>query len=110
MIDMISLRVGRMKLNRRLGIESETGEHVLTHDDIINVIKKLIDIKNGHDVVDDVDTLANRRVRAIGEMIENQFRIGLIRVEKAVKEGLNLAETDELTPQDLIIQSPFQLQ
>ena len=99
-------KVGRMKLNRRLGIESETGEHVLTHDDIINVIKKLIDIKNGHDVVDDVDTLANRRVRAIGEMIENQFRIGLIRVEKAVKEGLNLAETDELTPQDLINSKP----
>ena len=99
-------RVGRMKLNRRLGINSETGEHVLTHDDIINVIKRLIDIKNGHDVVDDVDTLANRRVRAIGEMIENQFRIGLIRVEKAVKEGLNLAETDELTPQDLINSKP----
>jgi DNA-directed RNA polymerase subunit beta len=99
-------RVGRMKLNRRLGVTSETGEHVLTHDDIINVIKQLIDIKNGHDVVDDVDTLANRRVRAIGEMIENQFRIGLIRVEKAVKEGLNLAETDELTPQDLINSKP----
>jgi len=99
-------RVGRMKLNRRLGIKSEIGQHVLTHDDIINVIKKLIDIKNGHDVVDDVDTLANRRVRAIGEMIENQFRIGLIRVEKAVKEGLNLAETDELTPQDLINSKP----
>ena len=87
-------------------MSSEAGEHVLTHDDIINVIKKLIDIKNGHDVVDDVDTLANRRVRAIGEMIENQFRIGLIRVEKAVKEGLNLAETDELTPQDLINSKP----
>jgi DNA-directed RNA polymerase subunit beta len=99
-------RVGRMKLNRRLGIKSETGEHVLTHDDIISVIKQLIDIKNGHDVVDDVDTLANRRVRAIGEMIENQFRIGLVRVEKAVKEGLNLAETDELTPQDLINSKP----
>jgi len=99
-------RVGRMKLNRRLSINSETGEHVLTNIDIINVIKKLIDIKNGHDVVDDVDTLANRRVRAIGEMIENQFRIGLIRVEKAVKEGLNLAETDELTPQDLINSKP----
>ena len=99
-------RVGRMKLNRRLGIASETGEVVLTHDDIISVIKKLIDIKNGHDVVDDVDTLANRRVRAIGEMIENQFRIGLIRVEKAVREGLNLAETDELTPQDLINSKP----
>jgi len=98
--------VGRMKLNRRLGLKVETGEVVLTHDDIVNVIKKLIDIKNGNDVVDDVDTLANRRVRAIGEMIENQFRIGLIRVEKAVKEGLNLAETDELTPQDLINSKP----
>jgi len=99
-------RVGRMKLNRRLGIKSETGEHVLTNDDIISVLKLLIDIKNGNDSVDDVDTLANRRVRAIGEMIENQFRIGLVRVEKAVKEGLNLAETDELTPQDLINSKP----
>ncbi len=99
-------KVGRMKLNRRLGIDSETGEHVLTNDDIINVLKLLIGIKNGSNNVDDVDTLANRRVRAIGEMIENQFRIGLVRVEKAVKEGLNLAETDELTPQDLINSKP----
>ncbi|KAA0445407.1 MAG: DNA-directed RNA polymerase subunit beta [Candidatus Thioglobus sp.] len=99
-------KVGRMKLNRRLGIKSETGERVLTNDDIINVVKLLIDIKDGKDSVDDVDTLANRRVRAIGEMIENQFRIGLVRVEKAVKEGLNLAETDELTPQDLINSNP----
>ena len=99
-------KVGRMKLNRRLGIESETGEHVLMNEDILNVVKLLIDIKDGKDSVDDVDTLANRRVRAIGEMIENQFRIGLVRVEKAVKEGLNLAETDELTPQDLINSNP----
>ena len=99
-------KVGRMKLNRRLGIDSETGEHVLTNEDIISVLKLLINIKNGNDQVDDVDTLANRRVRAIGEMIENQFRIGLVRVEKAVKEGLNLAETDELTPQDLINSKP----
>ncbi len=99
-------KVGRMKLNRRLGIEFEKGEHILTNDDILNVVKLLIDIKDGKDSVDDVDTLANRRVRAIGEMIENQFRIGLVRVEKAVKEGLNLAETDELTPQDLINSNP----
>jgi DNA-directed RNA polymerase subunit beta len=99
-------KVGRMKLNRRLNIGSETGEHVLTNDDIISVIKLLINIKDGNDSVDDVDTLANRRVRAIGEMIENQFRIGLVRVEKAVREGLNLAETDELTPQDLINSKP----
>ena len=99
-------KVGRMKLNRRLGIEAETGEHVLMNEDILNVVKLLINIKDGKDSVDDVDTLANRRVRAIGEMIENQFRIGLVRVEKAVKEGLNLAETDELTPQDLINSNP----
>jgi DNA-directed RNA polymerase subunit beta len=99
-------KVGRMKLNRRLGVESETGEHVLTNDDILSVIKLLINIKDGNDSVDDVDTLANRRVRAIGEMIENQFRIGLVRVEKSVREGLNLAETDELTPQDLINSKP----
>ncbi|NYT51979.1 MAG: DNA-directed RNA polymerase subunit beta [Candidatus Vesicomyosocius endoextente] len=99
-------KVGRMKLNRRLGISRETGEHVLTNDDIIRVIKLLINIKDGNDSVDDIDTLANRRVRAIGEMIENQFRIGLVRVEKAVREGLNLAETDELTPQDLINSKP----
>ena len=99
-------KVGRMKLNRRLGIESEIGEHVLMNEDILNVVKLLINIKDGEDSVDDVDTLANRRVRAIGEMIENQFRIGLVRVEKAVKEGLNLAETDELTPQDLINSNP----
>jgi len=99
-------KVGRMKLNRRLGIGEEAGLHVLTNDDILNVVNLLIDIKDGKDSVDDVDTLANRRVRAIGEMIENQFRIGLVRVEKSVKEGLNLAETDELTPQDLINSNP----
>lgn len=99
-------KVGRMKLNRRLGIKSEIGGHILSNQDVLNVVELLIDIKDGKDSVDDVDTLANRRVRAIGEMIENQFRIGLVRVEKAVKEGLNLAETDELTPQDLINSNP----
>ncbi len=99
-------KVGRMKLNRRFGLKVETGDHVLNNDDIINVLKLLIEIKNGNSSVDDVDTLANRRVRSIGEMIENQFRIGLVRVEKSVKEGLNLAETDELTPQDLINSKP----
>ena len=99
-------KVGRMKLNRRLGIKSETGEMLLSNDDIVQVINKLIDVKNGVDAIDDVDTLANRRVRAIGEMIENQFRIGLARVEKVVKDSLNLAETDELTPQDVINSKP----
>ncbi len=100
-------KVGRMKLNRRLGLGDENSSLLLTNEDIINVINKLIDVKNGLDIVDDVDTLANRRVRAIGEMIENQFRIGLARVEKVVKESLNLAETDELTPQDVINSKPI---
>jgi DNA-directed RNA polymerase subunit beta len=99
-------KVGRMKLNRRLGIDSEEGDMLLSNDDIVKVINKLIDVKNGNDTIDDVDTLANRRVRAIGEMIENQFRIGLARVEKVVKDSLNLAETDELTPQDVINSKP----
>jgi DNA-directed RNA polymerase subunit beta len=99
-------KVGRMKLNRRLGIDSEEGDMLLSNDDIVKVINKLIDVKNGNDNIDDVDTLANRRVRAIGEMIENQFRIGLARVEKVVKDSLNLAETDELTPQDVINSKP----
>ncbi len=100
-------KVGRMKINRRLGNQLEEGESVLAKNDILMVIQKLISIKNGNDVVDDVDTLANRRIRAIGEMLENQFRIGLVRVEKAVKERLNLAETDELMPQDLINSKPI---
>jgi DNA-directed RNA polymerase subunit beta len=100
-------KVGRMKINRRLGMSDDNASLLLTNEDIINVINKLIDVKNGLDMVDDVDTLANRRVRAIGEMIENQFRIGLARVEKVVKESLNLAETDELTPQDVINSKPI---
>ena len=100
-------KVGRMKLNHRLGVNKKTGEHILTNDDIIKVIKLLVKIKNGDDVVDDADTLSNRRVRSIGEMIENQFRIGLVRVEKSVKESLNLAETDELTLQDVINSKPI---
>ena len=100
-------KVGRMKINRRLGDKIEEGKRVLSKEDILAVITKLIDIKNGNDNVDDVDTLSNRRIRAIGEMLENQFRIGLVRVEKAVKERLNLAETDELMPQDLINSKPI---
>ncbi len=99
-------KVGRMKLNRRLGVDSNKGDQLLTNNDIIMVINKLIDIKNGIDVVDDIDTLTNRRVRSIGEMIENQFRIGLARLEKVVKDSLNLAETDELTPKDIINSKP----
>ncbi len=100
-------KVGRMKLNHRLGLKGDDNDRILSKSDILCVIKKLIDIKDCTDTVDDVDTLANRRIRSIGEMLENQFRIGLVRVEKAVKERLNLAETDELMPQDLINSKPI---
>ncbi|MEK9748412.1 MAG: DNA-directed RNA polymerase subunit beta [Pseudomonadales bacterium] len=98
--------VGRMKFNRRLGREEESGIGTLDNDDIVDVIKQLISIRNGYDVVDDIDHLGNRRVRSVGEMAENAFRLGLIRVERAVKERLSLAESEGLMPQDLINAKP----
>ncbi len=98
--------VGRMKFNRRLGREDITGEGILTNEDIIDVLRTLIDIRNGKGSVDDIDHLGNRRVRSVGEMAENQFRVGLIRVERAVKERLSLAESEGLMPQDMINAKP----
>ena len=98
--------VGRMKFNRRLGRDNITGEGILTKEDIIDVLKTLIDIRNGRGSVDDIDHLGNRRVRSVGEMSENQFRVGLIRVERAVKERLSLAESEGLMPQDMINAKP----
>ena len=98
--------VGRMKFNRRLGREDVTGEGILSNDDIVAVLKTLVDIRNGKGVVDDIDHLGNRRVRSVGEMAENQFRVGLVRVERAVKERLSMAETDGLMPQDMINAKP----
>ncbi|MGY4015785.1 DNA-directed RNA polymerase subunit beta [Aeromonas molluscorum] len=99
--------VGRMKFNRRLSREDETGAGVLTKDDIVEVMKRLIDIRNGNDEVDDIDHLGNRRIRSVGEMAENQFRVGLVRVERAVKERLSLGDLDTLMPQDLINAKPI---
>ena len=98
--------VGRMKFNRRLGREETTGPGTLTKEDIIDVLKELIDIRNGNGTVDDIDHLGNRRVRSVGEMTENQFRVGLVRVERAVKERLRLADSEDLMPQDLINAKP----
>lgn len=98
--------VGRMKFNRRLGREEITGEGVLNKEDIIAVLKELINIRNGNGVVDDIDHLGNRRVRSVGEMIENQFRVGLVRVERAVKERLTLADSEGLMPQEIINAKP----
>ena len=120
--------VGRMKFNRRVGRKEVTGASVLydskyfgerndetaknlvkdlgQSSDILEVIKTLCEIRNGRGVVDDIDHLGNRRVRSVGEMAENVFRVGLVRVERAVKERLSLAESDGLTPQDLINAKP----
>jgi DNA-directed RNA polymerase subunit beta len=98
--------VGRMKFNRRLGREDITGEGILSREDIVDVLKCLIDIRNGKGIVDDIDHLGNRRVRSVGEMAENQFRVGLVRVERAVKERLSVAESEGLMPQDLINAKP----
>ena len=98
--------VGRMKFNRRLGREALDGEGTLSKEDILDVLKELIAIRNGNGIVDDIDHLGNRRVRSVGEMAENQFRIGLVRVERAVRERLSLAESEGLMPQQLINAKP----
>jgi DNA-directed RNA polymerase subunit beta len=98
--------VGRMKFNRRLKREDETGEGILSKEDIVDVLKTLIAIRNGDGVVDDIDHLGNRRIRSVGEMAENQFRVGLVRVERAVKERLSVAESEGLMPQDLVNAKP----
>ncbi len=120
--------VGRMKFNRRLGRESETGAGVLYDgryfgnrndafsqalfaeqgetSDIIDALKVLVELRNGRGTVDDIDHLGNRRIRCVGEMAENQFRVGLVRVERAVKERLSLAESEGLMPQELINAKP----
>lgn len=120
--------VGRMKFNRRVGRKDVLGESVLYDkkyfaerndeeskrlvaehtdtSDILEVIKVLTEIRNGRGVVDDIDHLGNRRVRSVGEMAENVFRVGLVRVERAVKERLSMAESEGLTPQELINAKP----
>jgi len=121
--------VGRMKFNRRTGRKDVTGPAILydgeyfsqrtdedsqalykelggEHSDIIDAIRVLLDIKNGKGSIDDIDHLGNRRIRCVGEMVENQFRIGLVRVERAVRERLTLAESEGLMPQDMINAKP----
>jgi DNA-directed RNA polymerase subunit beta len=99
--------VGRMKFNRRLGRDVSTGKGVLDKADIVAVMKQLITIRDGKDEVDDIDHLGNRRIRSVGEMAENQFRVGLVRVERAVKERLSLGDLDAIMPQDLINAKPI---
>ena len=98
--------VGRMKFNRRVGRDTSEGIGILDNDDILDVLKTLINIRNGYGTVDDIDHLGNRRVRSVGEMAENAFRVGLVRVERAVKERLTQAETEGLMPQEMINAKP----
>ena len=100
-------RVGRMKVNSRLNRPEMEGSMVLSHEDILDTIKLLVDLRNGKGEVDDIDHLGNRRVRCVGELAENQFRAGLARVERAVKERLGQAETENLMPHDLINSKPI---
>ncbi|MPZ44394.1 MAG: DNA-directed RNA polymerase subunit beta [Betaproteobacteria bacterium] len=98
--------VGRMKFNRRVGREELTGQGTLSNEDIVAVIRILVDLRNGKGEIDDIDHLGNRRVRSVGELAENQFRAGLVRVERAVKERLSQAESENLMPHDLINAKP----
>jgi DNA-directed RNA polymerase subunit beta len=100
-------RVGRMKVNSRLNRPTMDGLMVLSNEDILDTIKLLVDLRNGKGEVDDIDHLGNRRVRCVGELAENQFRAGLSRVERAVKERLGQAETENLMPHDLINSKPI---
>ncbi len=99
--------VGRMKFNRRVGRDEIEGAGTLSNEDIVAVVRILVELRNGRGEVDDIDHLGNRRVRSVGELAENQFRAGLVRVERAVKERLNQAESDNLMPHDLINAKPI---
>src|SRR5450432_836126 len=96
-----------MKFNRRIGRPELKGPSTLTNDDILAVIKILVELRNGRGEIDDIDHLGNRRVRSVGELAENQFRSGLVRVERAVKERLGQAESENLLPHDLINAKPI---
>ncbi|PAT41311.1 DNA-directed RNA polymerase subunit beta [Vandammella animalimorsus] len=100
-------RVGRMKFNAKIGNPDPNGAMVLSNEDILSVVKILVDLRNGIGEVDDIDHLGNRRVRGVGELAENQYRTGLARIEKAVKERLGTAEQEPLMPHDLINSKPI---
>ncbi|TAN13330.1 MAG: DNA-directed RNA polymerase subunit beta [Burkholderiaceae bacterium] len=100
-------RVGRMKFNARVGRNESTGAMVLSNDDILSVVKILVELRNGRGQADDIDHLGNRRVRCVGELAENQYRVGLARIQKAVRERLAQVEQNPLMPHDLINSKPI---
>ncbi|WP_305043420.1 DNA-directed RNA polymerase subunit beta [Geoalkalibacter sp.] len=98
--------VGRLKLNYKLGLDTPLEHTTLTKDDILEVVRYLIDLRNGKGAIDDIDHLGNRRVRTVGELLENQYRIGLVRMERAIKERMSLQDVDSLMPHDLVNSKP----
>jgi DNA-directed RNA polymerase subunit beta len=99
-------KVGRLKLNHKFGLDEAIDNAVLTKRDILEVVRYLLDLKNGKGSVDDIDHLGNRRVRSVGELLENQFRVGLVRMERAIRERMSLQEIETLMPHDLINAKP----
>ena len=99
-------RVGRLKLNHKLRVNAPLDQGTLRREDILEVVRYLVELKNGNGVTDDIDHLGNRRVRAVGELVENQFRIGLVRMERAVKERMSLQDVETLMPQELVNYKP----
>jgi DNA-directed RNA polymerase subunit beta len=98
--------VGRLKINKRLGVDIELEKKVLTDQDIVEIVRYLLSLRTGRGEVDDIDHLGNRRIRAVGELLENQFRIGLVRMERAIKEKMTLTELEEAMPHDLVNAKP----
>jgi len=98
--------VGRLKINQRLGVDTDTKLGILRKEDILLTAKSLVELRDTQGVVDDIDHLGNRRVRAVGELLENQYRIGLVRMERAIKERMSLQEVDALMPHDLVNPKP----
>jgi len=98
--------VGRVKMNMRLGLDADDTVRVVRKDDIIEVVRTLIDLRDGKGEVDDIDNLGNRRVRSVGELMENQYRVGLLRMERAIKERMSSIDIDTVMPQDLINAKP----
>jgi len=98
--------VGRLKLNQKLGLDIPLDVRVLTDKDIIEIVKYLLNLRTGKGEVDDIDHLGNRRVRGVGELLENQFRIGLVRMERAIKEKMTITDVETAMPHDVINTKP----
>ena len=98
--------VGRVKMNMRLDLDAEDTVRTLRNEDIIACIKALVDLRDGRGEIDDIDHLGNRRVRSVGELMENQYRVGLLRMERAIRERMSSVEIDTVMPQDLINAKP----